>query len=51
MILKAENIQKTYDDLSILKGIDLEINQNEIVSIIGASVLKNYTTTNTWNTG
>ena len=37
MILKAENIQKTYDDLSILKGIDLEINQNEIVSIIGAS--------------
>ncbi len=37
MILKAENIQKSYDDLSILKGIDLEINQNEIVSIIGAS--------------
>lgn len=37
MILKAENIHKSYDDLSILKGIDLEINQNEIVSIIGAS--------------
>ena len=37
MILKAENIQKSYDDLSILKGIDLEINRNEIVSIIGAS--------------
>lgn len=37
MILKAENIQKSYDDLSILKGIDLEIKQNEIVSIIGAS--------------
>lgn len=37
MILKAENIQKSYDDLSILKGIDIEINQNEIVSIIGAS--------------
>ena len=37
MILKAKNIQKSYDDLSILKGIDLEINQNEIVSIIGAS--------------
>ena len=37
MILKAENIQKSYDDLFILKGIDLEINQNEIVSIIGAS--------------
>ena len=37
MILKAENIQKSYDNLSILKGIDLEINQNEIVSIIGAS--------------
>ncbi|MGB1452340.1 MAG: ABC transporter ATP-binding protein [Crocinitomicaceae bacterium] len=36
-MLKAENIQKSYDDLSILKGIDLEINQNEIVSIIGAS--------------
>ena len=37
MILKAENIQKSYDDMSILKGIDLEINENEIVSIIGAS--------------
>ena len=37
MILKAENIQKSYDDLTILKGIDLEIKQNEIVSIIGAS--------------
>ena len=37
MILKAENIQKSYDDLSILKGIDLEINRNEIISIIGAS--------------
>ena len=37
MILKAENIQKSYDDLSILKGIYLEINQNEIVSIIVAS--------------
>ena len=37
MILKAENIQKSYDDLSILKGINLEIKKNEIVSIIGAS--------------
>ena len=37
MILRAENIQKSYGDLSILKGVDLEIKQNEIVSIVGAS--------------
>lgn len=37
MILRAKNIQKSYGDLSILKGVDLEIKQNEIVSIVGAS--------------
>jgi lipoprotein-releasing system ATP-binding protein len=37
MILKAENIYKSYDGLSILKGINLEINQGEIVSIVGSS--------------
>jgi lipoprotein-releasing system ATP-binding protein len=37
MILRAENIQKSYGDLSILKGVNLEIKQNEIVSIVGAS--------------
>jgi len=37
MILRAKNIQKSYGDLSILKGVNLEIKQNEIVSIVGAS--------------
>ena len=37
MILKSRKYSKSYDDLSVLKRIDLEINQNEIVSIIGAS--------------
>lgn len=37
MILRAENIQKSYGELSILKGVNLEIKQNEIVSIVGTS--------------
>lgn len=37
MILRAENIQKSYGELSILKGVNLEVKQNEIVSIVGAS--------------
>ena len=34
MILRAENIQKSYGELSILKGVNLEVKQNEIVSIV-----------------
>lgn len=36
-MLSAENITKSYGDLKVLKGIDLEIKQGEIVSIVGAS--------------
>ena len=37
MILRAENIQKSFGDLPILKGVDLQIEKKEIVSIVGAS--------------
>jgi len=36
-MLKASGLIKSYGDLSILKGIDLEINQQEVVSIVGSS--------------
>jgi lipoprotein-releasing system ATP-binding protein len=36
-MLQIKNIQKTYGNLTVLKGIDLMINQGEIVSIVGAS--------------
>ncbi|MEZ4907476.1 MAG: ABC transporter ATP-binding protein [Saprospiraceae bacterium] len=36
-ILKASGIQKSYGDLSVLKGVNLELNQSEILSIIGKS--------------
>ncbi|WP_177764780.1 ABC transporter ATP-binding protein [Flavobacterium sp. I3-2] len=36
-MIKAQNIQKFYNDLQVLKGIDLEINKGEIVSIVGSS--------------
>ncbi len=36
-MLKAKNINKSFGSLDILKGINLEINQGEIVSIVGSS--------------
>jgi lipoprotein-releasing system ATP-binding protein len=36
-MIKATNIHKYYDDLHVLKGVDLEIKQGEIVSIVGPS--------------
>ena len=33
----AKNIHKYYDNIHVLKGIDLHIKQREIVSIVGAS--------------
>lgn len=36
-MLKAEQIFKKYDQLQVLKGVDLQIERGEIVSIIGSS--------------
>lgn len=36
-MLKAQNIHKAYGQLEILKGVDLEVNKGEIVTIVGAS--------------
>ncbi|HNQ61556.1 MAG TPA: ABC transporter ATP-binding protein [Bacteroidia bacterium] len=36
-MIKAEGIIKSYENLKVLKGIDLEITKSEIVSIVGAS--------------
>jgi lipoprotein-releasing system ATP-binding protein len=36
-MLKAKSIYKTYGQLQILKGVDLEVQQGEIVTIVGAS--------------
>jgi lipoprotein-releasing system ATP-binding protein len=36
-MLTATDIQKSYGSLEVLKGIDLQIEQGEIISIVGAS--------------
>ena len=37
MILTGKQITKSYGDLKVLKGIDIEIKKGEIVTIVGAS--------------
>jgi lipoprotein-releasing system ATP-binding protein len=36
-MITAKNIHKYYDQLHVLKGVDLHINRGEIVSIVGSS--------------
>jgi len=36
-MIQAKNIHKYFDDLHVLKGVNLHIKQGEIVSIVGAS--------------
>jgi len=36
-MLRAESIHKSYGQLQILKGVDLEVKKGEIVTIVGAS--------------
>lgn len=36
-MIKAKNIHFSYGNLQVLKGLDLEINKGEFVSIVGAS--------------
>ncbi len=36
-MLKAVNIEKSYGSLKVLRGIDLQVQKGEIVSVVGAS--------------
>ncbi len=36
-ILEAHDIYKSYNELSVLKGVNLSVEKNEIVSVVGAS--------------
>lgn len=36
-MIQAENIQKRYGQLNVLKGVDLSVGQGEVVSIVGKS--------------
>jgi len=36
-MLKAKNIIKSYGEIQVLRGIDLEVKKGDIASIVGAS--------------
>ena len=38
--IKATNIWKKFNNLEVLKGIDLEVNEGEVVAVIGPSLLR-----------
>lgn len=40
-IIKVRNLKKTFGDREILKDISFDINENEVVSIIGYQVQVN----------
>lgn len=37
MLIEAQNITKTHGPLQVLKGVNLAVNQGEVISIVGAS--------------
>ena len=39
-MIKLEGITKSFGSLQVLKGIDLEINKGEIISIVGPVKLR-----------
>ena len=36
-MIRTENIHKSYGELKVLKGVDLQIKKGEVISIVGAS--------------
>ena len=36
-MIKIKNLEKTYGDLKVLKGISTDIKEGEVISIIGPS--------------
>ncbi|MCU0434394.1 MAG: ABC transporter ATP-binding protein [Bacteroidia bacterium] len=36
-LIRAQNLRKSYGSLEVLRGIDLSINEGEVVSVVGAS--------------
>jgi len=37
MVVRVQDVFKSYDQVHILKGINLEVNKSEVISIVGAS--------------
>lgn len=36
-MLKVKNVEKSFDDLKVLNGIDLDVDKKDVISIIGPS--------------